>query len=146
METRAELLTDPITKFDFLGRSWKVNYVESHPVIDGVLCATYIFPEDPQKDLAILRIKKGMKTPLQRILEGDLTLEGYLSGLGIFVITNREGVTFEHAVGNRPNCGFSFAVRPGEIMQWRADPDSELVAYEVCYPPYKDGRFENLEE
>ena len=32
----------------------------------------------------------------------------------------------------------------GELMQWEADKDLRLVAYEVCFPPYKDGRFESL--
>jgi hypothetical protein len=27
-----------------------------------------------------------------------------------------------------------------------ADKNSTLVFSEVCYPPYEDGRFENLEE
>ena len=29
-------------------------------------------------------------------------------------------------------------------MQWEASKNSNLVFYEVCYPPYQDGRFENL--
>ena len=33
----------------------------------------------------------------------------------------------------------------GEIMQWQADKDSPLVAYEICIPPYEDGRYENIE-
>ncbi len=31
-------------------------------------------------------------------------------------------------------------------MQWQADPNSPLEAYEICYPPYQDGRYENLLE
>lgn len=29
---------------------------------------------------------------------------------------------------------------------WEADPDSSLMAYEVCFPPYEDGRYENIDE
>jgi len=32
----------------------------------------------------------------------------------------------------------------GEIMQWEADKESDLHVFEVCYPPYEDGRYENL--
>lgn len=32
----------------------------------------------------------------------------------------------------------------GDLMQWQASEDSNLTAYEVCYPPYQDGRFENI--
>jgi hypothetical protein len=31
-------------------------------------------------------------------------------------------------------------------MQWFADDDSSLTAYEICYPPYEDGRYENISE
>ncbi len=37
-------------------------------------------------------------------------------------------------------------VEIGQIMQWEASKDLDLVFSEVCYPPYKDGRFENLPE
>jgi len=29
-------------------------------------------------------------------------------------------------------------------MQWEADKEADLVAYEICFPPYEDGRYENL--
>jgi len=32
----------------------------------------------------------------------------------------------------------------GEIMQWKADKESGLAVYEICFPPYEDGRYENL--
>ena len=32
----------------------------------------------------------------------------------------------------------------GQTIQWYADTESNLVFYEVCQPPYKDGRFENI--
>jgi hypothetical protein len=34
-------------------------------------------------------------------------------------------------------------VKIGETMQWQAAPDSDLEVYEICFPPYADGRFEN---
>ena len=40
--------------------------------------------------------------------------------------------------------GFSHPVEIGEIMQWQADENESLVVFEICFPPYQDGRFENL--
>ena len=37
-------------------------------------------------------------------------------------------------------------VEIGQIMQWEADHDVDLVFSEVCDPPYADGRFEDLPE
>jgi hypothetical protein len=31
-------------------------------------------------------------------------------------------------------------------MQWYANGNSDLVFYEVCWPPYADGRFEDIAE
>jgi hypothetical protein len=31
-------------------------------------------------------------------------------------------------------------------MQWAAAVDSELIFYEICEPPYKEGRYESLPE
>lgn len=41
---------------------------------------------------------------------------------------------------NRPE----ITVNIGDVMQWEAAPDSSLVAYEICYPPYEEGRYEEL--
>jgi hypothetical protein len=43
--------------------------------------------------------------------------------------------------------GFEKLVSKGELMQWQAAHDAKdlLVAYEICYPPYEDGRFKNVE-
>jgi hypothetical protein len=38
------------------------------------------------------------------------------------------------------------AVAVGETMQWQAADEADLVVYEICEPPYADGRFENLAE
>lgn len=37
-------------------------------------------------------------------------------------------------------------VAKGQLMQWSADKGVDLVFYEVCTPPYEDGRFEDLPE
>lgn len=40
---------------------------------------------------------------------------------------------------------FVIDVQIGEQMQWAAEPESDLVFAEVCFPPYEDGRYENIE-
>ena len=92
------------------------------------------------RDLGIIRIKAGSKTPLQKVLRGNQTIEGYISGEGRLVITGTDSAQKEYIAQK----GLAVFVKVGEVMQWQADSDSDLVAYEICYPPYKDGRFENL--
>lgn len=132
-----------ITTFSFEGTSQPVSFVETTQVTDGVECDIYAFEGDNTKDLGIIRIEPWFKTPLQRVLKGDKTVEGYISGKGKLVLTTQEGIETQHAVGESPN-PFSVSIEIGETMQWQAADDSPLVAYEICFPPYQDGRFQNL--
>jgi hypothetical protein len=109
----------------------------------GVNCDIYEFEGDKSKDLAIVGVDPGCATPLQRILQGDKTIEGYVSGSGTLTVTKSTGEKSVYEVGDSTD-SFSTAVGIGDLMQWQAHPDSKLVFYEVCYPPYTDGRFENL--
>lgn len=29
-------------------------------------------------------------------------------------------------------------------MQWQADSEEPLEIFEICYPPFEEGRFENV--
>lgn len=135
-----------IEQFSFQGNLFDVLYVESIQVKEGIVCDVYKFKDDPEKDLAIVTVSEGAKTPLQKILKGDVTIEGYISGNGKLVITDLNGVKHEHRVGNELSKTFSLAVQRGELMRWQADEKSTLSFYEICFPPYEDGRFENLAE
>ena len=42
--------------------------------------------------------------------------------------------------------GFCYSVPVGAMMQWEAGPEEQLVVYEVCFPPFKDGRYQDIEE
>jgi hypothetical protein len=123
-----------------------VAYVETMQVKDGVECDTYSFVGDNSKDLAIVRVMKGFKTPLQRILKGTKTIEGYMNGNGTLTVTSIDGSTktypFIQGKGANPNS--EIEVHIGELMQWSAKTD--LTFYEICEPPYEDERFENLAE
>lgn len=124
----------------------KISFVETQAVKEGVIADLYTFDDDTTKDLAIVHVTKGYKTPLQRILKGAKTIEGYMDGSGTLTVTAQDGLQkkydFIENANNNPNT--ETEVHIGELMQWSADAD--LTFYEICEPPYEDGRFENLEE
>ena len=133
-----------LTTFEFDGSTWSVDFVENMQVKDGVVCDVYKFTEDDSKDLAIVRVEAGSATPLQKILLGEKTIEGYVSGRGVLTITRANGEKEVYQLGNDTREPFSKVLMIGDTMQWQADESGELVFYEVCFPPYKDGRFEDI--
>ena len=120
-----------------------IDHVITLPVIDGVVCDTYLFRDTSKEDLAKVRVEPGYKTHLQRVVSGNHTTEGYISGAGTLAVTATDGSKHLYEYSTSYNAG-PVEVRVGQIMQWRADRDSELVFYEICDPPYQDGRFANL--
>ena len=139
----AEFDTSKIDSFRFEGQEQPVSFIKTVPVTDGVECDVYTFVEDKDKDLGIIRIQPGSSTPSQKVLIGDRTIEGYLAGKGKFTLTKPDGQVNVYVLGDSEKT-FSTTVEIGELMQWEADSDSSLVAYEICFPPYEDGRFENI--
>lgn len=117
-----------------------VEFIEAMDVAEGVECDVYKFVNDDSCDLGIIRIKPGCETPRQIVLKGDKTVEGYISGEGGLSIISADGTYKKVAAQN----GLEIVINIGESMQWIATDDSELVAYEICYPPYEPGRFRNL--
>jgi mannose-6-phosphate isomerase-like protein (cupin superfamily) len=122
-----------------------VHFVETITVKEGVECDVYSFDDDSSKDLAIVRVSKGAKTPLQKVLSGLTTTEGFLTGKGTLTIQSPDGQETSYAFDEQ-NQGEAILVEVGQIMQWTAGQENELIFYEVCVPPYRDGRFENLPE
>ena len=96
------------------------------------------------KVLGIIKIKPGSKTPLQRVLKGDRTIEGYISGKGKLTITKQDGKQERYVAGEKISEPIVVTVEVGSTMQWEADKESGLTAYEICFPPYEKGRYENL--
>ncbi len=123
------------------GKELRVIYLETQEVKEGVECDLYEFDGDTTKDLAIVRVKPGFSTPLQRILKGEKTTEGFLGGSGYFELTSNDKT--KRALFKTGDSG-EIEVKIGDLMQWTADKDSGLTFYEICSPPYKYGRFENL--
>lgn len=134
----------PLENFVFEGKRQAVTFVETSQVTDGVECDIYKFDGDTEKDLGIIRIKPGKKTPLQKVLQGERTVEGHVSGTGRLTITNSEGQKRVYQFDKATKQASPVTVAIGEQMQWEAAADSDLVAYEICFPPYQDGRFENI--
>jgi|SRR3989344_866678 len=134
----------PIKSFQFEGKELPVSFVETMQVTNGVECDIYTFDGDTAKDLGIIRIKPAGKTPLQKVLKGDRTIEGYISGKGKLTITQPNGKQKEFVVNEELREPMTVTVAVGELMQWEADPEQALKAYEICFPPYEDGRYENI--
>ena len=132
-----------IELFTHSGETLAVIFQESYTVVPGVVCDVYIHPETKKRDLGIITIEPRTQTPRQRVLGGDETIEGYVSGKGKLTITHRDGMESVFEVSPEHE-GFSHPVEIGEIMQWQADENESLVVFEICFPPYQDGRFENI--
>lgn len=135
--------TYQLNRFLWNNKFLSVSFVETLKVTTGVECDVYTFKGDKSKDLGIIRINAGHKIPLQRVLKGDKTIEGYISGKGKLVITELDNTQKEYLVNDSTLKSFIKTIAIGEIMQWQANKDSNLVVYEICYPPYEDGRYEN---
>jgi putative hydrolase of the HAD superfamily len=117
----------------------ELKFIESSKVKDGVVCDIYEFINDNSKDLGIVTVEKGYKTPLQLVVGGEKTVEIFQQGQGVLTIIDQNG---NKSAYNFPSEQAEVNVKVGEKMQWEAIDD--LVFAEICYPPYKDGRFKNL--
>jgi hypothetical protein len=123
---------------DFQGEP--VTFVETLTVKEGVVCEVYSFDKSSEKDLGIVAVAKNTRTPLQKILKGTKTIEGYVRGEGKLTVVRSSGETVEHVFPGGPE---EIELHIGDTMRWSA-ADSRLIFYEICYPPYEDGRYENL--
>lgn len=129
--------------FVYRDKTLATNFMGSSKVFPGVVCEVYLHPETQERDLGIIYIEAGKKTKPQKVLAGEETIEGYISGTGRLILLKPTGENLVFEVGPETE-GFSHTIEIGDIMQWQSDED--LVVFEICYPPYQDGRFENLED
>jgi hypothetical protein len=132
-----------IESFTYRDETLATEFIESSEVFPGVTCDAYLHPETKERDLAIIYIEAGKKTKPQRVLRGEETIEGYIAGKGKLIILKLTGELLQFYV-NPETEGFAHTIEVGDIMQWQAEED--LVVFEICYPPYQDGRYENLED
>lgn len=129
-----------LSSFNRNGANYFVRYNETIRVKDGVLCDTYEFVDDDSQDLAIIYVDNGCSTPLQKVIGGTETVEGYISGRAVLRIglDDNKIVSYDFPNDNSSN---EVTVLVGQTMQWEAIED--LTIYEICTPPYKEGRFLN---
>src|SRR5882757_2719846 len=92
-----------------------VSFVETMTVKEGVECDVYKFVSDDSKDLAIVKVSRGYKTPLQRILLGMKTIEGYVSGEGTLSVHSTDGAAKTYQFKPDENAG-EVVVEIGQIM------------------------------
>jgi hypothetical protein len=118
------------------GITKEVTYIETIQVAPGVSCDVYDFTDDTTCDLGIITVKAGYATPLQKLLQGDSTIEGYLSGKGELHIDQKRVYEFP---GSEQ---YEVLIHVDQTLQWHATTD--LIFYEICYPKYQDGRYQNL--
>lgn len=135
------MTTENMTSFN----NQPVTFIETQRVKEGVFCDIYSFNQDNSKDLGIVTVSKGFKTPLQRILQGNKTIECFISGAGTLTITKNDGHVEKHEFDNQSKAR-EIVVEIGETMQWEAGKNNDLIFYEICYPPYQDGRFKNISD
>ena len=133
-----------IAQFNFEGQTVPVVFLETFRIANGVECDVYTFVGDTTRDPGIIRIAAGCRTPRQQVLQGDRTVEGYISGKGKLTISKPDGSKVVHPADPSSSIPPQITVAIGEIMQWEAAPTSDLIAYEICFPPYQDGRYKNL--
>jgi len=130
-----------LKNFDIDGESFPVEFKETSIIKKGVTCDVYSFESDETRDLGIITIQPGTKTPLQKVLNGTKTIEGYIAGKGQLAVTDVNG---NKKIYQTNEASLKLEIKIGELMQWQADENSELKVYEMCYPPYEEGRFQNL--
>jgi hypothetical protein len=132
-----------LERFDLCGLADRVVYVETVAVRPGVTCDVYRFATDQTWDLAVVEVHAGHKTPHQRVVDGETTIEGRIAGQGVLTVSNQGNVV---AYEFRDDEAQPVSVKQGEQMQWHADTNEPLYFFELCNPPYADGRFEDLPE
>jgi hypothetical protein len=66
-----------------------------------------------------------------------------MDGAGRLTVWSTEGAVHSYDFSNNDETR-EVVVRVGEMMQWEAHRDASLTFYEICEPPYVDGRFENV--
>lgn len=118
-----------------------MTFVETLQVKEGVSCDVYRFDDDDTKDLGVVSIAKGHTSPRMLIVGGERTIEIFKTGSGSLTIEDAEGKLqrYNFSPSNRDE---TIELHIGEKVQWEAEED--LVFYEICYPPYQEGRYVNL--
>ena len=141
-EIQSERYFQPLLIANTEGLEQPVKFIERMVVVkNSVTCDVYEI--NGEKDLAIIHIAPNGATPLQQVIQAEtITLEEHVYGEGKLVIKRKNG---EIEVFDTTTGKINVLVNQGDYMQWQnTSNNAELTAFEVCYPPYQDGRYHNL--
>ena len=127
--------------FSIEGKEYTITHVDTSVVKEGVACDVFRFTDRTDVDLGVVTVAPEVSTPLQRVIEGEATLEGFIDGSGTLEVVRK--ATGEIEEYTFPGEHTEVTVSIGDVMQWTAGPNG-LEFYELCWPPYEDGRFEDL--
>jgi len=122
-----------------------VTFVETQKVKEGVTCDIYTIDGDSTKDLAVIEIQPGFRSPRQKVMKGTRTIQRFISGTAYLYVNGLDGS--EHTrffASKEARQNNDVEVRVGEIMQWSSLGPDLLAYYEICEPPFEKGRFEDL--
>ena len=133
---------EKLSKFTLDNEVLDLKYESTNEVKTGVMCDVYSVRERTDVDFAFVKMESGCSTPLQLVLGGEKTVEIHLSGAGQFFFQENEQAEPEvfRLEDGKP---FQLTIPIGSKVRWTAE--TELTFVEVCYPPYEDGRYRNLE-
>lgn len=133
---------DKLKSFVVSGEILYLTYESTNEVKKGVMCDVYSVVDRTDVDFAFVTMKGGSTTPLQRVVGGDRTTEIHVSGIGQFFFQENDGA--EPKLFNlEEGKPFALDIPVGSTVRWIAETD--LTFAEVCYPPYEDGRYIDLE-
>ena len=140
-------MSTKISTLWFEDKDLAVTFVEHQQVKEGVTCDIYTIDGDVTKDLAIVEIQPGFRSPRQKVLTGTRTIQRFISGSANLYVDELDGG--EHTryfKSGEATENSDVEVQIGEIMQWSSLGPDPLVCYEICEPPFDKGRFEDLPE
>jgi dipeptidase E len=121
---------DKIYSFNMGNEIRDIAFITSEHVTEGIDSDVYSFLDNSTQILTITKVKKGSKTPLEKITTGSKIVEGFIKGKGTLTVHLESGTQntyyFETAGFNKP-----VDVKIGQSVQWTAPLDADLVYYKI---------------
>ncbi len=107
-----------------------ISYINSLHVSDGVDSDIYTFIDDNSQVLSIVKVKRGFKSPFEKIMSHNKVIEGFLKGKGTLTVTIEGGTKNEYYFENE---GYNKVIELeyGQTIQWTAPKNDDLVYYKI---------------
>lgn len=121
---------DNIFSFEIGNVNREIMYIKSVHIASGIDSDVYSFLDDKSQVLSIVRVKRGVKSPLEKIESANKIIEGFLKGKGTLSVStfgnNKNTYYFETAGYNK-----EVEIHTGESVQWSAPKDADLIYYKI---------------